>query len=110
MEIPAELNLRQDVPLGDFTTWKVGGAADFFAEPESSEQLEALVHWGRREQLPLRFIGAGSNLLISDEGLPAGGSAAAGCRDRSWKPAQDSSKPKPVNRCQRWPGGLQRPA
>ena len=39
MEIPADLNLRKDVPLGDFTTWKVGGAADFFAEPESSEQL-----------------------------------------------------------------------
>ena len=70
MEIPADLNLRQDVPLGDFTTWKVGGAADFFAEPENSDQLEALVHWGRQEQLPLRFIGAGSNLLISDEGLP----------------------------------------
>ena len=69
MEIPSDLNLRKDVPLGDFTTWKVGGAADFFAEPDSSEQLEALVHWGRGEQLPMRFIGAGSNLLISDEGL-----------------------------------------
>ena len=69
MEIPADLNLRNDVPLGDFTTWKVGGAADFFSEPESSEQLEALVHWGRQEQLTMRFIGAGSNLLISDDGL-----------------------------------------
>ena len=69
MEIPADLNLRKDVPLGDFTTWKVGGAADFFAEPDSSDHLEALVHWGRGQQLPMRFIGAGSNLLISDEGL-----------------------------------------
>ena len=109
MEIPADLNLRQDVPLGDFTTWKVGGAADFFAEPESSEQLEALVHWGRREQLPLRFIGAGSNLLISDEGLP--GLVLCSRRLQSTRPGRPSSlisklEPAPMKRsgsCSRLP-------
>ncbi len=69
MEIPSDLNLRKDVPLGDCTTWKAGGAADLSAVPDRRGPVEALVHWGRGEQLPMRFIGAGSNLLISDEGL-----------------------------------------
>jgi UDP-N-acetylmuramate dehydrogenase len=70
MGIPDELKLRQHVHLGDFTTWKVGGDAEYFAEPDSGEELQALVQWGQEQQLPLRFIGAGSNLLISDDGLP----------------------------------------
>lgn len=61
--------LRQGVALGDYTTWKVGGPAEWFAEPTEGAELIALVRWAATEQLPLRMIGAGSNLLVSDEGL-----------------------------------------
>ncbi|MEA5423480.1 UDP-N-acetylmuramate dehydrogenase [Synechococcus sp. CCY9202] len=61
--------LRQDVQLGDYTTWKVGGPASWFAEPASQLELLALVSWAISEGLPLQCIGAGSNLLISDAGL-----------------------------------------
>ncbi len=61
--------LRRSVGLADYTTWKVGGPADWFAEPEGLEQLTELVAWARREGLELRVIGAGSNLLVSDAGL-----------------------------------------
>ena len=30
--------LRRSVTLADYTTWKVGGPAAFFAEPESTEE------------------------------------------------------------------------
>jgi len=61
--------LRQGVALQDFTTWRVGGPAEWFAEPASSAQLIALAAWAAAEALPLRVIGAGSNLLIADRGL-----------------------------------------
>jgi UDP-N-acetylmuramate dehydrogenase len=61
--------LRQAVALADFTTWKVGGPAEWFADPASREELLHQIGWGRRRGLPLRWIGAGSNLLIADAGL-----------------------------------------
>ena len=62
--------LRQAVALADFTTWKVGGPAEWFADPCSREELLAHSAWSRRHGIPLRWIGAGSNLLIADAGLP----------------------------------------
>ena len=61
--------LRQGVSLQEFTTWRVGGPAEWFAEPADGAQLVALARWARERQLPLRVIGAGSNLLIADQGL-----------------------------------------
>jgi len=62
--------LRPGVPLQEFTTWRVGGPAEWFAEPADGAQLVALARWARERELPLRAIGAGSNLLIADRGLP----------------------------------------
>ncbi len=62
--------LRQAVALHPFTTWKVGGLAEWFAEPGDREELIALAAWAQSRMLPLRCIGAGSNLLIADAGLP----------------------------------------
>ncbi|CAK6687831.1 UDP-N-acetylmuramate dehydrogenase [Synechococcus sp. BA-124 BA4] len=66
---PAHEPALSQVSLADYTTWKVGGPAEWFAEPASRDELMTLVRWARAETLPLRLIGAGSNLLISDGGL-----------------------------------------
>jgi UDP-N-acetylmuramate dehydrogenase len=66
-ELP--FGLRQAVALRDYTTWKVGGPAEWFAEPGNAEELLALLHWAGSQALAMRFIGAGSNLLIADGGL-----------------------------------------
>jgi UDP-N-acetylmuramate dehydrogenase len=63
------LGLRHSVGLADYTTWRVGGSAQWFAEPESALQLQALLAWAQAEGLPSLVIGAGSNLLVSDAGL-----------------------------------------
>jgi UDP-N-acetylmuramate dehydrogenase len=63
------LSLRRTVQLAEYTTWKVGGPAQWFAEPDSLEQLQHLLAWAEAEGLERRVIGAGSNLLISDAGL-----------------------------------------
>jgi UDP-N-acetylmuramate dehydrogenase len=58
------------VDLSDMTTYRVGGPAEWFAAPQNLEQLQALQEWARQEKLPITVLGAGSNLLISDRGLP----------------------------------------
>ena len=62
-------SLRRQISLREFTTWKVGGAAEWFGEPESEEELLALLQWASSQGLPLHCIGAGSNLLVADAGL-----------------------------------------
>ena len=62
--------VREGVPLRDYTTWRVGGPAEWFAEPGHQGELIALASWAVAEGLPFRCIGAGSNLLIADAGLP----------------------------------------
>lgn len=79
--IQAEPNGRHSMPEGDFypqqqaslakfSTFKVGGKADYLTLPKTSEQLNQALQWGRAEGLPITLLGAGSNLLISDQGLP----------------------------------------
>lgn len=71
-----ELNLDLDagvlpyIPLAPLTTFRVGGMAQWFAEPHSVQDLERILAWCRRQGEPVTVLGAGSNLLISDSGIP----------------------------------------
>ena len=62
--------LQQQVSLANYTTWRVGGPAQWLAEPNDAEQCLSLLRWAQTEGLTTRVIGAGSNLLIADAGLP----------------------------------------
>ena len=62
--------LQQQVSLAKYTTWRVGGPAQWLAEPNDAEQCLSLLQWAQAEGLTTRVIGAGSNLLIADAGLP----------------------------------------
>ena len=62
--------LQQQVSLAHYTTWRVGGPAQWLAEPNEPEQIPTLLSWAASEGLSVRVIGAGSNLLIADAGLP----------------------------------------
>ncbi|MEB3234873.1 MAG: UDP-N-acetylmuramate dehydrogenase [Cyanobacteriota bacterium] len=70
VQSPALLpGLRQHARLSDYTTWKVGGPAEWLAEPAEPDELIGLLQWSEQLGLPLRCIGAGSNLLVADGGL-----------------------------------------
>jgi UDP-N-acetylmuramate dehydrogenase len=58
-----------DYPLARLTTVRTGGAADWFARPESEERLRELLTWAHEEGLPIGVIGSGSNLLVADDGF-----------------------------------------
>ena len=67
---PKQLKPRQNIPLAEFTTWRVGGPATWIIEPESVDEVLAALQWAKANGQPCQVIGAGSNLLIHDNGLP----------------------------------------
>jgi UDP-N-acetylmuramate dehydrogenase len=62
--------VRENEVLAPYTWLRLGGAAQYFAEPTTVDELKELVQRCRDEDLPLRILGGGSNLLIRDEGVP----------------------------------------
>jgi len=58
--------------LSSYTTIKVGGVAEYFAEPRNTDEFSFLVKWAKLNKQRCQIIGAGSNLLINNifiEGL-----------------------------------------
>ncbi|SDY75966.1 UDP-N-acetylmuramate dehydrogenase [Evansella caseinilytica] len=62
-------NIKEQEPLKNHTTWKIGGPAALFFEPSSVEGLEKAMKAIVAEEVPWFVIGKGSNLLISDNGI-----------------------------------------
>ena len=56
-------------PLAKHTTMRVGGPAQFWAEPETEEGFARLVKFTTERGVPLFVIGRGSNLLVRDGGI-----------------------------------------
>ena len=56
-------------PLARFTTMRVGGPADLFAEVRNLFELRGLVRFARTRELPIFLVGRGSDLVISDAGV-----------------------------------------
>ena len=61
--------VRENEPLVSFTRLKLGGVAEYFAEPTSVEELVALVKRFSENEIEIRVIGEGTNLLVRDEGV-----------------------------------------
>lgn len=62
--------IRPHVSLATMTSFRVGGPADLYVAPQSLEDLQASLEWAKDRNLPVTLLGAGSNVLISDQGLP----------------------------------------
>ncbi|MFV1963779.1 MAG: UDP-N-acetylmuramate dehydrogenase [Pirellulaceae bacterium] len=61
--------VRDSEPLAPHTWFRLGGPADYFAEPTSTDELAALVRRCHEENMPVRVLGSGSNVLVRDEGV-----------------------------------------
>lgn len=62
--------IRENVPLAPYTYFKIGGPAQFFTETRNEEELREALRFAHDHHLPYRILGGGSNVLISDKGLP----------------------------------------
>jgi UDP-N-acetylmuramate dehydrogenase len=68
--IPPEfaVRVRRDEPMSRHTSWHVGGPAEVFFNPRDRNDLAAFLK-GLPPDVPIQWIGLGSNLLIRDGGL-----------------------------------------
>ncbi len=64
-----EFNLKQDEPMADHTSFKVGGTADLFACPCSVKELKQLVLRSKEHNIPVTLFGSGTNILVMDKGI-----------------------------------------
>ena len=67
--IVGEDNVRCGEPMKDHTTFRVGGAADYFVTPSDTDQIKELAQLVKERGIPSFFMGNGSNLLVSDKGF-----------------------------------------
>jgi UDP-N-acetylmuramate dehydrogenase len=61
--------VQWDCPLARYTSLRVGGPAAALLEPGTVAELAVLLRGLRRQGLPWRVIGRGSNILVADAGL-----------------------------------------
>lgn len=61
-------HVRRDEPMANHTSWHAGGRAEFFYVPRDREELAAFLRELPRD-MPVLWIGLGSNLLVRDGGI-----------------------------------------
>ena len=61
--------VKKDFPLKKFTWYGIGGNAEHLVTPKDTEQLKTIVQRCTENDVPMRVLGSGSNLLIDDEGV-----------------------------------------
>jgi UDP-N-acetylmuramate dehydrogenase len=60
---------RAQAALAPFTTFKVGGPADWLCETRSSDELVEALRIASDGGVPVTLLGGGSNVLIGDKGI-----------------------------------------
>ena len=63
--------VETNYPLAKHTWYGLGGPADYFIRPKTTQQLQAVVERCRENGIRIKILGFGSNLLVSDEGVRA---------------------------------------
>ncbi len=62
--------IEEHVPLAPLTTFRIGGAARYFARVHNASELREAFAFARQRGLPTFVLGAGSNVLVADQGFP----------------------------------------
>jgi UDP-N-acetylmuramate dehydrogenase len=85
--------VRFAVPLTRYTSFRVGGPAEAFAEPNTLTELQVLVTLLYQESVPYFLLGGGTNILISDKGIRGVViKLGAGFDYTCWKETEDAAQ------------------
>lgn len=63
------MEIKEGVLLKEFTSFKIGGSALFFCEPENDEEIIESLSFAKDNNIPSFIMGLGANILISDNGF-----------------------------------------
>jgi len=61
--------MQKSVPLSSFSSFGVGGCADFFVRIHTLNDLQEALDFAQSKSLPMFFLGGGSNVIFSDSGF-----------------------------------------
>ena len=61
--------INKKVNLAKFTSFKIGGEAEFFTVPKNIAELRKILVFAKIKKIPVHILGGGSNILISDNGV-----------------------------------------
>ena len=61
--------IQPDEPLAPYTWLRLGGPAEYLAEPTSQDELVALVKRAREANQTVRLLGGGSDVLVREAGV-----------------------------------------
>lgn len=64
-----EKKIKQNEPMKNHTSFKIGGTADLFLKVATIEELMQAIEYAKTKKIPIYFIGNGSNLLVTDKGI-----------------------------------------
>ena len=64
-----EIPCFREEKLARYTTIRIGGPAELLVRPRKVEELSAVIDLAQSEDVPVRVLGAGSNVLVSDAGV-----------------------------------------
>jgi UDP-N-acetylmuramate dehydrogenase len=65
------MNIEELVPLRPKTTMRIGGAARYFAEIRTREDVEEAWRFAKGKNIPLVVLGGGSNTIFADKTINA---------------------------------------
>jgi UDP-N-acetylmuramate dehydrogenase len=61
--------VQKNIPLADYTTFKIGGPARYFFVAKKQEEIISALQVARESKLPVFILAGGSNILFSDKGF-----------------------------------------
>jgi len=64
-----ETIVQRNYPLGQMTTFRVGGPAEYLIRPRTEDEVRRVLARCAKEGLEVRVFGRGSNILVKDEGV-----------------------------------------
>ena len=65
-----DIQLRFDEPMSKHTSFRIGGPAEVMAFPKNTQELSALMCAAAELKIQPAILGAGTNVLAPDAGLP----------------------------------------
>jgi UDP-N-acetylmuramate dehydrogenase len=83
------LRVRRNEPMSRHTSWHVGGPAEVFFNPRDRAELAAFLR-SLPDDVPIQWVGLGSNLLVRDGGLKGVVISTHGTLDRFDRLSQTS--------------------
>lgn len=69
MKQETNLEFKKNIVLAPYTSWLVGGPAEYFCLPKNKDEIIQAVEFAEKQKLKLTVLGGGSNVLIADEGI-----------------------------------------